>query len=145
TLTTVRFGRLGIIVHALLTLALTVGGAIGALDLLWQRTGWAMPWRGALVVLTVVCLTAVIDLPFSIWRTFHIEARFGFNRTTPRLFMVDLAKSCLLTLLLGGPVVLAALTLMDRAGRQWWLWAWVGWLALMLLMTWAWPAFIAPL
>jgi STE24 endopeptidase len=145
TVATVRLGRQSIILDTLVTLALTVAGAIGGIDLFWQRSGWALPWRGALVVLTVVCLTAVIDLPFSIWRTFRIEARFGFNRTTPALFVADLAKSCLLALVLGGPVVLAALTLMDRAGPLWWLWSWAGWLALMLLMTWAWPAFIAPL
>src|SRR5882724_9956380 len=145
TVATIRLGRRAVVLDTLVTLALTVGGAIGAIDLFWQRTGWALPWRGTMVVLTVVCLTAVIDLPFSIWRTFRIEARFGFNRTTPRLFVADLAKSCLLALLLGGPVVLGALTLMDRAGQLWWLWAWGGWLALMLLMTWAWPAFIAPL
>jgi len=145
TVATVRLGRRAVIIDTLVTLALTVGGAIGAIDLLWQHSGWALPWRGAMVVLTVVCLTAVIDLPFSIWRTFRIEARFGFNRTTPGLFIADLAKSCLLALVLGGPLVLAALTLMDRAGRLWWLGAWAGWLAVMLLRTWAWPAFIAPL
>jgi STE24 endopeptidase len=145
TVATVRLGRRSVILDTLVTLALTVAGAIGAIDLLWQRSGWAPPWRGAMVVLTVVCLTAVIDLPFSIWRTFRIETRFGFNRTTPWLFVADLAKGCLLALVLGGPVVLAALTLMERAGQLWWLWAWAGWLALMLLMTWAWPAFIAPL
>ena len=74
---------------------------------------------------------------FPVWRTFKIEARFGFNRMTPALFVADLAKSCLLGLLIGGPVVLAAMTLMDRAGPLWWLWAWAGWLGLMLLMTWA--------
>jgi STE24 endopeptidase len=145
TVATIRLGRRAVVLDTLVTLAATVGGAIGAIDLLWQRSAWALPWRGTMVVLTVICLTAVIDLPFSIWRTFRIEARFGFNRTTPGLFVADLAKSCLLALLLGGPVVLGALTLMDRAGQLWWLWAWGGWLALMLLMTWAWPAFIAPL
>jgi STE24 endopeptidase len=145
TVAAVRLGRQSVILDTVVTLALTVAGAIGAIDVVWQRSGWGLPWRGALVVLTVVCLTAVIDLPFSIWRTFRIEARFGFNRTTPALFVADLAKSGLLALALGGPVVLAALTLMDRAGPLWWLWAWAGWLALMLLMTWAWPAFIAPL
>jgi len=145
TVATVRFGRRSLVVDIVITLALTVGGAIGAIDLLWQRTGWGQPWRGALVILTVVCLTGLIDLPFSIWRTFKLEARFGFNRTTAKLFIMDLAKSALLGLLLGGPIVLGALTLMDHAGRLWWLWAWAGWLALMLLMTWGWPAFIAPL
>jgi STE24 endopeptidase len=145
TLASVRFGRLSVLIDAVITLALTVGGAIGILDLLWQQTGWTALWRGALVILTVTVLTGLIDLPLSIWRTFRIETRFGFNRTTPRLFVTDLLKSCLLALLLGGPVVLAALTLMDHAGHLWWLWAWIGWLALMLLMTWAWPALIAPL
>ena len=144
TLATVRFGRQSVVIDALVTLALTVGGVIGSIDLLWRRSGEPTLWRGALVILTVVVLTAVIDLPFSVWRTFKIEARFGFNRTTPAVFIADLAKSCLLALLIGGPVLLGAMTLMNRAGPLWWLWAWGGWLALMLLMTWAWPAFIAP-
>src|SRR5262249_53568096 len=83
--------------------------------------------------------------PFSIWRTFRHEARFGFNRMTPGLFAADPAKSWLLALLLGGPLVLGALTLMERAGRLWWLWAWAAWLAVMPVMSLAWPAFIAPL
>jgi STE24 endopeptidase len=145
TVATLRFGRLSVVIDALITLALTVGGGIGLIDHLWSRSGWAEPWRGAVVILTVVCLAAVVDLPFSAWRTFKLEARFGFNRTTARLFLADLGKSCLLAFLIGGPVVLAVLWLMDRAGRLWWLWAWGGWLGLMLLMTWAWPAFIAPL
>jgi STE24 endopeptidase len=144
TIATVRFGRKSVVVDALVTLALTVGGVIGAIDLLWQHNTGSTLWSGALVILSVVILTGLIDLPFSLWRTFRIEARFGFNRITPALFVADLAKSCLLGLLIGGPVVLAALALMDRAGPYWWLYAWVGWMALMLLMTWAWPAFIAP-
>jgi STE24 endopeptidase len=145
TIANVRFGRLSLIIDALVTFALTVGGGIGLIDTLWERTGWAEPWRGAMVVLSVVCVTAAVDLPFNIWRTFKLEARFGFNRTTPKMFLIDLAKGCLLALLIGGPVVIAMLWLMQRAGHLWWLWAWCGWLGLMLLMTWAWPAFIAPL
>ncbi len=145
TLASLRLGRSSAVTDALVTLGLTVLGLIGAIDSLWQRSHLTEPWRGALVILTVIALTALIDLPFSIWRTFRIEARFGFNRTSPGLFVADLLKSCLLALAIGGPVVLGALTLMDRSGRLWWLWAWVGWLLLMLLMTWAWPAFIAPL
>ena len=144
TLATVSFGRQSLGLDVLVTLALTVGGVIGGIDLLWQRGSGSNLWSGALVILTVVLLTGLIDLPFSLWRTFKIEARFGFNRTTPGVFFADLAKSCLLGLLIGGPVVLAALTLMDRAGPLWWLWAWAGWLGLMLLMTWAWPVVIAP-
>jgi len=144
TVATIRFGRKSVVVDALVTLALTVGGVIGLIDGLWQRSLGPGLWRGALVILSVVILTASIDLPFSLWRTFRIEARFGFNRMTAALFLADLAKSCLLGVLIGGPVVLAVMTLMERAGRFWWLYAWAGWMGLMLLMTWAWPAFIAP-
>jgi STE24 endopeptidase len=151
TIASINFGRRSVIVDALVTLALTVGGVIGGIDRMWQHSMGAAKglwnadlWTGALVILSVIILTGVIDLPFSLWRTFRIEARFGFNRMTAALFAADLAKSCVLGLLIGGPVVMAAMALMDRAGTYWWLYAWVGWMALMLLMTWAWPAFIAP-
>jgi STE24 endopeptidase len=144
TVASINFGRRSVVVDALVTLALTVGGVIGLIDQVWQRSLGSGLLTGALVILSVVFVTGIIDLPFSLWRTFRIEARFGFNRMTPALFAADLGKSCLLGLLIGGPVILAALTLMDRAGPYWWLYAWVGWMALMLLMTWAWPAFIAP-
>jgi STE24 endopeptidase len=90
-------------------------------------------------------LTGIINLPLSIWSTFRLEARFGFNRTTPALFIADLAKSLLLSVLLGGPMLLATLALMERAGQFWWVWAWLLWLAVMFIMSWAYPAFIAPL
>ena len=140
----VRFGRLGMIVNAVVTLALTVGGGIAAVDGLWRRTGWEEPWLGTAVIATVACATAAINLPLSIWRTFRLEAQFGFNRTTPLLFLADLAKSLLLAVLLGAPLLVLTLLLMERAGRWWWVWAWMLWLALTFLMTWAWPAFIAP-
>jgi STE24 endopeptidase len=145
TIAKARFGRIGEIVNAAVTLGLTVGGAIAALDALWRHTGWTQPWLGAAVIASVFCITGIINLPLSLWSTFKLEARFGFNRTTPALFFADLGKSLLLAVLLGAPLLLATLTLMERAGRLWWVWAWFLWLATMLFMTWAFPAFIAPL
>jgi STE24 endopeptidase len=145
TLAIIRLGRVSLLVDSAVTFVLTVGGGLGAIDALLGRLAWNQPWRGAAVVLSVVVLSAAIDLPMSIWRTFRIEAQFGFNRMSPALFVADLARNALLGLLIGGPVVLGAITLMDRAGALWWIWAWGAWLGLMLLMTWAWPAFIAPL
>lgn len=145
TIAKARFGRIGEIVSALITLALTVGGGIAAIDALWRHTGWTQPWLGVAVIGTVFCITGLVTLPLSVWRTFRLEARFGFNRMTPALFAADLAKSLLLSVILGGPLLLATLTLMERAGRWWWVWAWLLWLAVMFVMTWAYPAFIAPL
>jgi len=145
TIAKVRLSRLAVVLEAAVALALTLGGGIATLDALWARAGWAQPWHGGAVILTVLCVVWLVELPLTLWSTFVLEARFGFNRMTPGLFVADLAKSALLAVLIGGPVVLGALYLMQHAGTLWWIWAWCGWLALTLLMTWAWPAFIAPL
>jgi STE24 endopeptidase len=140
-----RLGRWATVVGALLKLLLTLGGGLAAVDAVWRHTGLAEPWRGACVVATVLLLMQLIDLPFSLWRTFKVEARFGFNRVSPRLYALDLAKQFLLSALLGGPLLLATLTLMEHAGTRWWVWAWLIWLAWTLALTWAAPRFIAPL
>jgi STE24 endopeptidase len=145
TIANVRFGRISILLNAGVTLLLTVAGGIASLDALWRGTGWDEPWLGMAVIATVACMLSVVNLPLSLWRTFRLEARFGFNRTSPRLFLADLGRGLLLAVLLGGPLLLAVLSLMIRAGRWWWIWVWCVWMGATLLMTWAWPVFIAPL
>ncbi len=145
TVAKVRLGRIGLGLDAALVLALTVGGGLAALDALWRRSHLAEPWLGLAVIASAALLIRLVSLPLSLWRTFRLEARFGFNRTTPALYLADLAKSLALAVVLGGPLLLATLWLMERAGRWWWLVAWLLWLAFMLVMAWAWPAFIAPL
>jgi STE24 endopeptidase len=145
TIARVRLGRIEGVVDALVLLALTVGGGIEWIDSLWARVAWNEPWRGLAIVVSVVALTMLAGLPFSVWRTFRIETAFGFNRTSPRLYLLDRLKGLLLGLALGGPLALAALTLMERGGRFWWLYAWLGWLLVSFTLAWAWPALIAPL
>jgi STE24 endopeptidase len=140
----VRLGRWATLVEALVKLGLTLGGGLAAVDALWSRTGFDEPWRGACVAATVLLVLQLIGLPFSLWRTFKIEARFGFNRVSPRLYALDFAKQLLLAALLGGPLLLAILALMEHGGTAWWVWAWLIWLAWTLGLTWAAPKFIAP-
>jgi STE24 endopeptidase len=127
TIAKVRFGRVGTVLDLAVTLVLTLGGGIAALDALWRHTGLAQPWLGVAVIGSCVLGMQLVALPLSVWRTFVLEARFGFNRTTPMLFIADLGKGLALAVLLGGPLLVATR------------------LAFMLLMAWAWPAFIAPL
>lgn len=145
TLAKVRLGRLGTVVDVFLTLALTVGGGIAAVDALWRRTDLSQPWLGLLIIASIALILQLANLPLSLWRTFRLEARFGFNRMTPALFLADLGKTVALAVAIGGPLILAVLLLMDRAGRWWWAWVFLLWMAVTLLMAWAWPAFIAPL
>ncbi len=145
TIARTRLGVWETLADAVVVLALTLGGGIAAVDAVLRHTHWGEPWRGAAVVLAVLAITAIIGLPFSLWRTFRIEASFGFNRITPGLYWIDRLKGLALALLIGAPLLLAALELMMRAGRFWWLYAWVVWLGVSLALAWAWPAFIAPL
>lgn len=145
TIAKLRFGRIATGVDAVLTLALTVGGGIALIDGWWRHSSLTQPWLGASVIASVALIAQLVSLPLSAWRTFVLEARFGFNRTTVALFCADLAKGLALSALIGGPLLLATLLLMQRAGSWWWVWAWGLWLAVMFLMSWAWPAFIAPL
>jgi STE24 endopeptidase len=126
-------------------LAFTLGGGIAAIDRWWLPVGLSPTWHGTAVVLSALLIMSAIGLPLSLWRTFGIEARFGFNRTTPAVFLADLFKSLLLSLLLGGPLIFVILWLMRQAGAVWWLYAWGVWVTFSVLMMWAWPTLIAPL
>jgi STE24 endopeptidase len=141
----VRLGKWALLFEGLLKVLMTIGGGLAAFDALLRHVHWPEPWHGTLVLLAVMLFLQLLGLPFALWRTFRIEAQFGFNKTTPRLFAVDLGKQLLLGLLLGVPLALATLALMQRAGDWWWVWAWLLWLGVTLALTWAAPRFIAPL
>ena len=145
TVAKIRLARINLLVDTALTLGLTIGGGLALIDSLWRRTPLAQPWLGLAVIGTAALAIRLVSLPLAVWRTFRLEARFGFNRTTVPLYLADLAKGLALTVALGGPLLAVTLLLMERAGRWWWLWAWALWLAVMLLMAWAYPVLIAPL
>jgi STE24 endopeptidase len=140
-----RMGRWATLSEGVVKIVFTVGGGIAAVDALWRHTSFEEPWRGALIVCSVLLLLQMVGLPFSLWKTFKIEARFGFNKMSIRLFAVDYAKRLLLGAVLGGPLLLAILALMQRAGAWWWVWVWCLWLGWTLGLTWAAPRFLAPL
>jgi STE24 endopeptidase len=142
TIERARFGVVEAIFDAAVLLALTVGGVLAAL------VGWtgALPasglWQDLTLIVAVALVGGALALPFSWWRSFVIEARFGFNRMTLALWLADLAKATLLAAALGLPLAALALWLMRAAGPLWWLWVWVAFQFLMLALY---PTVIAPL
>ena len=97
------------------------------------------------MLISAFMIMALLELPFSLYQTFVIEERFGFNKTTLTTFIGDMAKQTLLMLILGVPLAWAALWLMQESGQLWWLYLWLLWAGFSLLMLWAYPAVIAPL
>jgi STE24 endopeptidase len=146
---TVAKAQLGIIdtaLDALILLALTLGGALQWLADLWQRA-FAVEsiWHGSALILTVFLLRGLLSLPLSLYRIFVIEERFGFNRMTWKLFLVDLVKGLAVGAVLGVPLLLVVLWLMLATGPLWWLYVWLVLVAYSLFLQMIYPAVVMPL
>ncbi len=145
TLAKVRFGRVDGLIGAALLVVWTLGGGLELLDQAWRSFGFSPLVTGSAFILSAFLLMGLLELPASLYQTFVLEARFGFNKTTPATFVADLIKQTLLVLALGAPFTAAVLWLMQQAGALWWLYVWLLWAGFGLLMMWAYPALIAPL
>lgn len=138
-------GRIDLLIGLVILLAWTLGGGLEWLDQQWRSFGWGDLYTGTAVIISLILIGSLLDMPLSLYRTFVLEERFGFNKMTPATFLMDLLKGAALSLLIGIPVVMLILWLMESAGSLWWLYAWAALTAFSLLMTWAYPKFIAPL
>ena len=145
TVTKARFGLLELVFGAAVLLGWTLLGGLDALNR--GLLGWFGPGMTQQLAL-LGCFALVgglLDLPFTLYQTFVIEQRFGFNKMTLNLWLADLLKSTVLGAAIGIPVAALILWLMGAAGSYWWLWAWSVWMALNLLLLVIYPTFIAPL
>lgn len=102
-------------------------------------------WQQLALLASFAVISALIELPLSLYQTFRLEQRFGFNQMTPGLWLGDLLKSTLVAAIIGLPLAALILWLMGSTGPLWWLWAWGAWTAFNLLLMWIFPSFIAPL
>ena len=149
TLAKGQMGLIALIVNAGLLVGWTLLGGLDALSEVINTavgpevwSGWARP---LLLVGAFALIGMLIDLPFELWSTFKLEARFGFNRTSAALYLADMVKGLVLGVLIGGPLLFAVLWLMRSAGSLWWLWAWGLWVGFQLLAMVLYPLVIAPL
>ncbi|MEM7081865.1 MAG: M48 family metallopeptidase [Pseudomonadota bacterium] len=140
-----RVGLWDIVIDTLLLLGWTLGGGLQWIDNLVSAFGWGPLVTGVASILAILFVMSLLSIPLSLYRTFGVEARFGFNKMTAGLFVGDMVKGWLVALVLAAPLLAAILWIMDATGTYWWLYAWIVWVAFSLAITWAYPAFIAPL
>jgi STE24 endopeptidase len=146
-----RFGLLQFLFGVVLLLGWTLGGGIDALNgavlaLFGDDTAAAGSLAPQVALLVAFALIAgLLELPFDWYDNFRIEQRFGFNRMTLRIWLGDVVKNLLVSLVILVPVSAVVLWLMGAAGEIWWLWAWAFWVAFNLLLMVVYPLFIAPL
>ncbi|BDU57749.1 peptidase [Limnohabitans sp. MORI2] len=145
---TMAKARVGVADMGLDALTLVAWTLLGGLDLLNQITldllGAGMGQQIALVV-SFSLIGGLIGLPLSLFQTFGIEQRFGFNNTTPKLWVSDLLKGLLVGMVLGLPILWLVLWLMQAGGTLWWLYTWAALVAYQLFVMWIAPNVIMPL
>ena len=143
--------RLGIVSEAFGSAVLicwTLLGGLGWLNdqvLALVAPHWGAMAYQLLLIGAFVLIGGLLDLPFELYSTFRLEQRFGFNKTTPALYVADLAKSTLLGIAIGGPLLALVLWIMQATGTLWWVWAWGALTAFQLLAMVVYPTLIAPL
>lgn len=145
TLAKARLAQWDILLDAVLLLGWTL---LGGLDALNQGLLTLMPaglWQQMALVGAYVLIGGLIGMPLSLWQTFGVEQRFGFNKMTPALWLSDLAKGLLVGALLGLPLLALVLWLMQAGGSLWWLWAWAALVLWQLLVMAIAPNVIMPL
>jgi STE24 endopeptidase len=133
------------LIQTLLLLTFTLGGLLQTIDLFWRDfiPGNEM-LRGALVILSTLFFAQLVELPFNYYKTFNIDTTFGFNRMSPKMFFTDLIKESILGLIIGIPLLLIALWLMQATGHYWWAYLWLVVSIFSLGLQAIYPTFIAP-
>ena len=139
------FGRKELIISSALLLIWTLGGGLQWLDNLWSNAGLSELYKGTAVIISFMLISSLIDIPASLYRSFVIEEKFGFNKLTIKTFLVDMLKGTVLSFVIGVPLIMLVLWLMNTAGSLWWVYAWLAITAFSIIMMWAYPKFIAPI
>lgn len=145
TIARTRLGLIAGFYSAFILLVFTLGGGLQLIDDLSRQLLEQPLMVGVFFIIATIFIGAVLDMPFALYKTFRLEARFGFNKTTPALYFTDLIKRIILFLIIGVPLLFVALWLMQASGKLWWLYLWLIWMAFNLLAMVIYPVWIAPL
>lgn len=145
TVAKLAVNKIELVYGAILLLLWTLGGGLNLIDTYIRSFAYSEILTGLGVIFGIMFISAIIELPFTLYRTFKIEQRFGFNRMTITQFIKDMVMQTILTLVLAVPLISGILWLMQDASPFWWVYVWAVLLGFGLLISWVFPTFIAPL
>ena len=123
----VKTGFFELLPATIFLLIWTLGGALQMLDASWRSLELSELWTGTAFLLSVVAIMSLLDLPMSAYRTFRIEQKFGFNKMTVRIFIMDIIKNTTVGFLIGAPLLVLVLWIMNASGTLWWIYVWMTW------------------
>ncbi len=140
-----RLGNIELLIGTVLIFIWTLGGGLEYLDQFIRIYQLEPLYAGVVFILLMGFISSIFDIPLGLYNTFVLEEKFGFNRTTFKIWLIDFVKQTTLGLVIGIPLIMVILWLMGSAGEFWWVYAWAVWMGFSFFMMWAYPAFIAPI
>ncbi len=140
-----RFGFLTGSVSLIVTLVFWFAGGFNYLDEIARGWNLSSIWTGLLYIGILMLVKSLLSIPFSVYSTFVIEERFGFNKTTPRTFILDIVKGLALAIVIGGPLLAGVLAFFQYAGNLAWLYCWIVTVVFLLFIQLIAPTWIMPL
>jgi len=135
----------GLIVQALFLYVITLGGWINELNAILSAYLSNEIIQGVALILLIMILSSLIELPLGLYKTFVVDEKFGFNKMTISLFISDLFKQSIVSLIIVIPVIYIALWIFGNLGESWWIWLWVFFSIFNVVMLAVYPLYIAPL
>jgi len=142
---TTRFEQIQLLITTAVMLAFLVMGGFGWIDVFARSWNHGLILTGLIFTGTLMLISTALHLPFQVYDTFVIEERFGFNRTTIKTFFMDIVKSLMLSLLLGGPLFASILWFFSEAGNLGWVIAWAVIVLFQFIMMLLAPSLLLPL
>ncbi|MGA1656737.1 MAG: M48 family metallopeptidase [Methylophilaceae bacterium] len=135
----------GLIVQAFFLYVITLGGWINELNAILSAYLSGEIIQGVALILIIMILSSLIELPLGLYKTFVVDEKFGFNKMTISLFISDLFKQSIVSLIIVIPVIYIALWIFGNLGESWWIWLWVFFSIFNVVMLAVYPLYIAPL
>jgi STE24 endopeptidase len=140
-----RAGIIESVISNMILILFLFGGLLGAYDRWVISITGSFLWGGVLFFLVLVYGETLFDIPFSLYRHFKIESRYGFNTMTYRLWLIDLIKSIIIATIMGSTVIIISLTIIQASPAWWWLWVWAFLLVFGIFVMYISPYVIEPL
>lgn len=140
-----KINIVGLIVQALFLYLITLGGWINEFNSIISAYFSSEIIQGVALILIIMILSSLIELPLGLYKTFIVDEKFGFNKMTLSLFISDLFKQSMVSLIIVVPVIYVALWIFGNLGESWWIWLWVFFSIFNVVMLAVYPLYIAPL
>jgi STE24 endopeptidase len=140
-----KFSIVSLLIHSIILSIWLFGGQLNSLHEYLNTLQFSDLTLGAVFLITFSIINTTLEIPQSIYSTFFLEEKFGFNKTTPKIFIIDMFKQTVLSIVIGLPLIYAVLFLLKNTGSMWWFFTWVFLVIFQFLMIWAFPKFISPL